>query len=57
MKIQKKTYYRIRKNGSEDVYLNKNGEWVPWAKASKFTCQDRANKRAEKFGITDHGLF
>jgi hypothetical protein len=48
---------RIRKGGMENLFLNKSGEWVPWAKASRFTSQDRATARAEKFGLTNYGLF
>jgi hypothetical protein len=50
------TRYRIRKNG-EGVYMQPDGSWGPYRTASKFKCQDRAIRFAEKNGAERFGLF
>ena len=49
---------KIRKNSlTENLYLDRQGRWVPWKQAAWF-CSDRAAERfAEKLGIKVFGLF
>lgn len=49
---------RIRKGGfHEESYLNRKGRWGAWKHAAIFTTQAAAESFAEKYGITDYGLF
>ena len=49
---------RIRKGGFRlELYLNRKGAWGKWKDAAVFTSQEAADRFAEKYVITDHGLF
>lgn len=51
---------RIRKHGMEDnLYLSRQGTWVPWSKAATFVSDERAVAFAKKCGIgeTKFGTF
>lgn len=50
---------KIRKGSlTEDLYLNRQGEWVEWKDAAWFNSQDAAIKFAVKMGIGEnYGLF
>ncbi len=49
---------RIRKGGfGEELYLSRKGKWGKWRGAAVFSSQQAAGRFADKYGITDHGLF
>ena len=49
---------KIRKNSlTENLYLNRQGQWVPWKDAAWFSSQEAAERFAERHGIKDLGLF
>jgi hypothetical protein len=49
---------KIRKNGlSENLYLDRQGHWVPWKQAAWFSSDQAAERFAEKHGIKVFGLF
>jgi hypothetical protein len=49
---------KIRKNSlTEDVYLDRQGRWVPWREAAWFHSDQAAERFAQKHGIEVFGLF
>ena len=49
---------KIRKNSlMENLYLNRNGQWVPWRDATWFSSANAADRFAQRHGIKVYGLF
>ncbi len=49
---------KIRRNSlSENLYLNRQGQWVPWKEAAWFSSDIAAERFAERHGIMVYGLF
>ena len=49
---------KIRKNSlTENLYLNRQGQWVRWRDAAWFSSQEAAERFAERHGIKAFGLF
>ena len=49
---------KIRKNSlSENLYLDRQGRWVPWRDAKWFASEQAAERFAQKQGIEVFGLF
>ena len=49
---------KVRKNSlTENLYLNRQGEWVPWSKATWFYSDRAAECFADEHGIGVYGLF
>ena len=49
---------KIRKNSlSENLYLDRQGRWVPWKQAAWFNSEDAAERYAQQHGIETYGLF
>ena len=49
---------KIRKNSlTENLYLDRQGQWVPWKEAAWFSSEDAAERFAKRHGITVYGLF
>ena len=56
-KKPKRERWRIRKCGMEALYVNRQGQWTTWKKATTFTSQDLAVRFAEKHNLQPYGLF
>jgi hypothetical protein len=49
---------KVRKNSlTEDLYLDRQGRWVPWREAAWFRSDQAAEQFAQKHGIAVFGLF
>ena len=49
---------KIRKNSlTDNLYLNRQGQWVPWKQAAWFNSHDAADRFAKTQGIEVYGLF
>jgi hypothetical protein len=49
---------KIRKNSlTENLYLDHQGQWVPWKNAAWFSNQQAAERFAQEQGIEVFGLF
>ena len=49
---------KIRKNSmTENLYLDRQGRWVPWRNARWFSSEEAAEWFAKKQGIEVFGLF
>jgi len=49
---------KIRKNSlTENLYLDRQGRWVPWQQAAWFNSDRAAEKSARRHGIDVFGLF
>jgi len=49
---------KIRKNSlTENLYLDRQGRWVPWKDAAWFSSDQAAERFAQKHGIKVFGLF
>ena len=49
---------KIRKNSlTENLYLDRQGHWMPWKKAAWFHSHRAADLFAEEHGIEGFGLF
>ena len=49
---------KIRKNSlTENLYLNRQGRWVPWKDAPWFSSDRAAERIAKRHGIEVFGLF
>jgi len=49
---------KIRKNSlTENLYLDRQGHWVPWKQAAWFSSDQAAERFAAKHGIKVFGLF
>ena len=49
---------KIRKNSlTENLYLDRQGQWVPWKRAAWFSSDQAAERFAQKHGIQVFGLF
>ena len=58
MPSTQKQRVKIRRNSlTENLYLNRQGQWVPWKDAAWFSSQDAAERFATKHGIKVFGLF
>jgi hypothetical protein len=58
MKKPRRQRVRIRKGGfGRELYLDRQGKWVPWKDAAVFSSQSAADKFARRHGITNYGLF
>ena len=58
MRSSKNQRVRIRKNSlMENVYLDRQGRWVPWKDAVSFSSDEAAERFAERHGVEGFGLF
>lgn len=49
---------KIRKNSlAENLYLDRQGRWVPWKNAAWFGSDRAAERFAQRRGIKVYGLF
>jgi len=48
---------RIRKNGLDELYLSRAGQWVEWKLAAKFSSENAAERFAIAHGVEIFGLF
>jgi hypothetical protein len=49
---------KIRKNSlTENLYLDRQGRWVPWKNAAWFASDRAAERFAQQRGIKVYGLF
>jgi hypothetical protein len=49
---------KIRINSlTKNLYLNRQGQWVPWKDAAWFASQEAADRFAKKHGVKVYGLF
>jgi hypothetical protein len=49
---------KIRKNSlTENLYLDRQGHWVPWKQAAWFSSSRAAERVAQQHGIESFGLF
>lgn len=49
---------KIRKNSlAENLYLDRQGRWVPWKDAAWFSSEQAAERFARTLGIEVFGLF
>ena len=49
---------KIRKNSlTENLYLDRQGQWVPWKQAAWFSTDQAADRFAKTQGIEVYGLF
>ena len=49
---------KIRKNSlMENIYLNRQGQWVPWKDAAWFQSDEAAERFAHEHGVEVFGLF
>lgn len=49
---------KIRKNSlTENLYLDRQGQWVPWKQAAWFASHEAADRFAQQHGIEVFGLF
>ena len=55
--MNKAPKYRIRQNGTQGVYLTRQGLWGVWKEAAKFSTQEAAAKFAAQHNIGVYGLF
>jgi hypothetical protein len=55
---RKQRRVKIRKNSlTENLYLDRQGHWVPWKDAAWFSSERAAERFAHKHGIEVFGLF
>ena len=56
--MQTSQLVKIRKNSlTENLYLDRQGRWVPWKQAAWFSSQEAAEHFAKAHGIEVYGLF
>ena len=49
---------KVRKNSlTENVYLDRQGRWVPWRNAAWFSSDRAAERFAQQHGVEVFGLF
>ena len=49
---------KIRKNSlTENLYLDRQGQWMPWKQAAWFSSEQAAERFAQAHGIEVFGLF
>ena len=49
---------KVRKNSlAENLYLDRQGRWVPWKNAAWFSSDQAAERFAEQHGVKVFGLF
>jgi hypothetical protein len=54
----RKRRVRNRKNSlAENLYLDRQGRWVPWKEAAWFSSEQAAERFAQQQGIEVFGLF
>jgi hypothetical protein len=49
---------KVRKNSlTENLYLDRQGRWVPWKDAAWFSSDEAAERFAQEHGVEFFGLF